>query len=108
MEALAIALGSLNILQLSVKSPLHQLSQKAVNKKCVGVLDVLFDIFGMSKTTCECCFGAGDCEGPVRPGPVLCVNVSPFLWLVFYFSPPVIMSCCFVLVFYGLSPDCFL
>ena len=47
-------------------------------------------------------FGAGDCEGPVRPGPVLCVNVPPFfffwfLWLVFYFSPPVIMSCCFVL-----------
>ena len=39
----------------------------------------------------ECCFGAGDCEGPVRPGPVLCVNVPPFfffffwfLWLVFY------------------------
>ena len=37
-----------------------------------------------------------------------------FLWLVSYFSPPVIMSCCFVLfvsfffVFYGLSPDCFL
>ena len=27
-----------------------QLSQ-AVNKKCVGALDVLFDIFGMSKTT---------------------------------------------------------
>ena len=32
--------------QLSHKS-------KAVNKKCVGALDVLFDIFGMSKTTCE-------------------------------------------------------
>ena len=32
--------------QLSHKS-------KAVNKKCVGTLDVLFDIFGMSKTTCE-------------------------------------------------------
>ena len=36
-----------------------------------------------------------------------------FLWLVFYFNPPVIMSCCFVafgsfffVFFYGLSPDC--
>ena len=78
-----------------------------------------------SCTERECCFGAGDCEGSVRPGPVLCVNVPPFfnlfsffflwfLWLVFYFSPPVIMSCCFVsfvlffFVFYVLSPDCFL
>ena len=26
---------------------------KGNNKKCVGALDVLFDIFGMSKTTCE-------------------------------------------------------
>ena len=49
-----------------------------------------------SCTERECCFGAGDCEGPVRPGPVLCVMVFWFLWLVFYFSPPVIMSCCFV------------
>ena len=31
-----------------------------------------------SCTERECCFGAGDCEGPVRPGPVLCVNVPPF------------------------------
>ena len=35
-----------------------------------------------SCTEKECCFGAGDCEGPVRPGPVLCVNVPPF-YLVF-------------------------
>ena len=31
----------------------------------------------------ECCFGAGDCEGLVRPGPVLCVNVPPPFFLVF-------------------------
>ena len=33
-----------------------------------------------SCTERECCFGAGDCEGPVRPGPVLCVNVPPFFF----------------------------
>ena len=31
----------------------HKSKTKAINKKCVGALDVLFDIFGTSKTTCE-------------------------------------------------------
>ena len=39
-----------------------------------------------SCTERECCFGAGDCEGPVRPGPVLCVNVPPFFFVVVFFS----------------------
>ena len=48
-----------------------------------------------SCTERECCFGAGDCEGPVRPGPVLCVNVPP---LFFFF--------CFFVVGILFQPTC--
>ena len=41
--------------------------------------------FAHNSTERECCFGAGDCEGPVRPGPVLCVNVPPFLFIFLFF-----------------------